>query len=159
MATPNLKSALDRPSSAVERPKPAPVGSYIGIIQGLPRYDKSTQKKTDFAEMTIKYATALEDVDMEALREWLTSKDGSTKALTDMVVKEKLYQTEGALFRIVDFLNHAGWENQEGGEDEDKSLREMLENSANRQIGFIIKHEAGDNGAVWARIDRTFRPE
>lgn len=46
----SFSSILDRAPSEIEKPKPMPVGSYITLLVGQPRIDKSTKKQTEFRE-------------------------------------------------------------------------------------------------------------
>ena len=64
---PNFSNILDKPATDVERPRPLPVGTYLTVIQGLPRYDKSSKKQTDFVEFTHQIVSALDDVDPDEL--------------------------------------------------------------------------------------------
>lgn len=161
MATPNLASALDRPASSVEKPKPCPQGSFAFIVSGMPRYDKSTKKQTPFVEFTLKFQSPMDDVDQDELAAWLTKGDGSTKSLQDMTTKVTLYETENSLWRIVQFLEHLGWDigtPENPGEDADKSLREMIEQSMNRSVGGFMKHETSDDGStMYSKFDRSFK--
>lgn len=161
MATPNLASALDRPAGSVEKPKPCPQGSYHFIVAGMPRYDKSSKKQTEFVEFTLKFQAPTEDVDQDELTAWLTKPDGSTKVLQEMTTKVTLYITENSLWRINQFLEHLGWDigtPENPGEDADKSLREMIEQSMNRSVGGFMKHEASDDGStVYSKFDKSFK--
>ncbi len=65
--SPNFGALLDKPASDVERPKPLPQGSYHCIVKGLPRFDKSSKKFTEFVEFTLQPTSAGEDVDEEDL--------------------------------------------------------------------------------------------
>ena len=59
-----FESILDRPSAEIDRTvKPLPVGSYVAIVQGQPRIDKSSKKQTEFSEYTMKLLEAKDDVD------------------------------------------------------------------------------------------------
>src|SRR5262245_54045316 len=93
-------SILDKPSASVERPKPMPVGTYLWIVQGLPRYDKSSVKKTEFVEFTLRPLQASEDVDLEAL--------DAVGGLDGKSTKATYYLTEDAVWRLKDFLDNCG---------------------------------------------------
>ena len=67
MNAPNFGALLDKPASEIERPKPLPQGGYICTVKGLPKFDKSSKKQTEFVEFTLQPVEAMEDVDQEAL--------------------------------------------------------------------------------------------
>ena len=76
---PQFASVLDMPASDIERPKPLPVGSYVCVVQGQPRIDKSAKKQTEFVEYTLKLLEALDDVDADGLEAVGGIKDKTTK--------------------------------------------------------------------------------
>ncbi len=148
MANPNFSSILDRPASEVERPKPLPVGTYLTTIQGLPRYDKSSKKQTDFVEFSHQLVAAMDDVDPEELEAagGLTLKDGTAKS-----IKNTYYLTEDAGWRLRKFLEDCGFDFEEI-----ESMREAVESTANREVYIQIRHEASQDGrSVYARIADT----
>lgn len=145
-AAANFASILDTPSNEVERPKPLPQGSYIAQVVGMPRYDKSSKKQTEFAEFTLQLLEAGEDVDPDELKDV-----GGLKGKT---IKATYYLTETALWRYKDFLDHCG------AGDEDATLRERGEAAAGCQVGIFINHEASQDGSsIFARVGKTFKPE
>ena len=147
-ATPSCGSILDRAPSEIEKPKPLPQGSYVTILVGQPRFDKSTKKQTEYAEFTHKILSAGEDVDEDDLKTYL----GEGKALKDVLIKNTYYLTEGATWRLKDFLGHCGID-----VDELDSLREGVEETPGKQVGIFINHEASQDGtSVFARIGKTF---
>lgn len=145
---PNFASVLDAPASELERPKPLPVGSYTGIIAGLPRFDKSKKKQTPFVEFTIKLTSAMDDVDPAELEQM--------GGLVDKTMKHTLYDTPDAGYRIKEFLlNDLGLEL-----DDSDSLRPLLDQTPNMPIGIAVIHEPSQDGqSVFARIGSTFRVE
>lgn len=153
MANPNFGALLDRAPTEIERPKPMPVGSYITIIQGTPRYDKSAKKQTEFVEFTHKFVSAGDDVDADELKEALTSPSGETKALNEVTMKNTFYLTENSLWRLKDFLEHCGFDVN----NPEASLRKMIEETTNSEVGVVVRHEASQDGqSIFARIDKTF---
>lgn len=140
-----FESILDRKSSDVEAPKPAPVGEYRVMVAGLPREDKSTKKQTPFIEFTLKFIEALDSVDEDALEEWL----GKDK-ITDRTIRHTLYLTEASLFRLVKFLDHL-----DAG-DEDMTLSQRIAESPNKEVIITIRHEPSEDGeTMFARIGST----
>lgn len=142
---PNFGALLDRAPSEVERPKPMPEGQYLWVVSGLPRYDKSSKKQTEFVEFTLKAVQAGTDVDQDELAEMGGIADKTTKAT--------FYLTEGSLWRLKEFLEHCGIE-------EGDSLRAMIEETMNCQVVGFIKHEASNDGeSVFARLGKTANAE
>lgn len=148
---PVFASVLDTPANLIEPPKAMPVGQYIFIVQGQPTEGKSRQKQTPFLEFTLKANEALDTVDSDQLEEWLTAKDGSKKRLQDATMKIQFYLTEGAGYRLNDFIGHCGVDN-----DSDASLRQLVPETAGCQVIGTVKHRFNDEGTVaFAYIDST----
>lgn len=144
MNKPNFSSILDRPASEIERPKPLPPGTYLTILQGLPRYDKSAKKQTEFIEFKHKITQAGEDVDEDALKE--------AGGLEDKTVNNTFYLTEDAAWRLRKFLEDCGFDFSDGS----VTLREAAEQSANSEVYITIGHEPSQDGqSVFARIKGT----
>lgn len=151
MSNANFSSILDRPASEIERPKPLPVGTFLTILQGMPRHDKSAKKATPFVEFTHKIISAGEDVSEDDLKTYLTNKDGSVKNLQDVTIKNTFYITEGSAFMLKDFLKNLDFD-----VESDESLRQQLDQTPGRQVYITIKHEASQDGqSVFARIGST----
>jgi hypothetical protein len=145
-------SLLDTPMSQISRPKPAPHGSYLGMTKGLPRYDKSTKKGTPFSEYTIQLLEALDDVDEDALKEWLTKPDGTVVPLKDKTMRLTFYHTPDSLWRLEKFLKDLGLE----AEDDDESIGDVEQKTPGRQCVIHVKHSPSDDGeTMFANIDKT----
>ena len=139
MAT--FESILDKPSSAIERPKPLPTGTYICIVKGMPRYDKSSQKQTPFVEFTLQPTTACDDVDADDLE--------AMGGFVNKTIKATYYLTEDSAWRLKDFLGHCQVE-------ESGTLRQMCEHTAGCEVYATIKHEASNDGqSVFAKLGST----
>lgn len=149
----SFSSILDRPSNTIERPKPLPVGTYLGMVKGLPREDVSAQKKTPFVEFTIQLLQAADDVSVEDLQNALTSKNtGEVRALSTCMQKATFYLTEDSIWRLQKFLSDLGLE------DEDASLRQLISSSPGCQVMVHLKHSASNDGeSVYANIEKTAR--
>lgn len=147
--TPNYASLLDAPASLDDRPKTQPQGSYLCIIKGLARYDKSSKKQTDFAEFTAQVLQAGPDVDEDDLAAWLTKADGSQVPITDKTIKLTYYLTENSIFMLNDFLDHCGT-------DDTKIRRERIEDTPNAEVVVYIRHVARQDGqGVRAEVAKT----
>lgn len=141
---PNFGALLDRAPTEVERPKPLPAGTYTCVVQGLPEYDKSSKKQTEFVRFTLKPLAAEADVDTEALAE--------LGGLGEKTITVTFYITENSLFRLKNFLGHLGFDTA----DPESSLREMCESATGRQVKAFIKHRASDDGeSIFAEVGGT----
>ncbi len=165
MSTGNFGAILDRAPKEVERPKSLPIGTYIWVVKGVPRYDKSAQKKTDFVEFTVVPQGPAQgtegnlDVDQEALDEVLTRKDGSKIAIQAKSQRLTYYITEDAVWRLKEFLKHLGHDTDDESE-EAPSLRQMCNESANRQFAGYVAHKPSEDGeTMYANITKTFALE
>lgn len=155
--TPNFESILDMPAADVERPKPLPVGTYNAIVQGLYEEGVSSQKKTPFVQFAFAIQSADEDVDEEDLDTYLSSKDGTKKSLSGVVLKNnstKFYTTPDSLFRLTDFLDHCGID-QDG-----KTIRQALSETPNCSVKITIGHVFSQDGeSIFAELKKTMRSE
>ena len=149
---PNFASVLDKPATEISRPKPLPAGTYLAVVEGLPRYDKSTKKQTDFVEFSLRISAAADDVDQEELSEvGLTLKDGTPRSM-----KATYYITEDAAWRLKKFLEDLGFDFDAEG----ISLRDACEASSNREVYITVGHEPSQDGqAIFARITGTAKVE
>ncbi|SRR6266436_8278964 len=140
----NFSSILDMPASEWKFPK-LPVGSYVGIVKGMPRYDKSTKKQTPFVEFQISLTEAMDDVDPDELEAFGPFGD-KTIPITFH------YETEGGANRLRNFLSNCGIDL------EDKPGKAAIEEAPGRTIVVEIKHEpSADGQSIYARIDGTAR--
>src|SRR5258706_4382755 len=138
----NFSSILDMPFTEWKFPK-LPVGSYVGIVKGMPRYDKSTKKQTPFVEFQIQLTEAMDDVDSDELEAFGPFGD-KTIPITFY------YETEGGANRLSAFLDNCGLEIT------GRQPREVIEEAPGRTIVVEIKHEPSQDGqSIYARIDGT----
>lgn len=143
-------SILDRAPADVEKPKPAPIGSYKTQIVGQPRFDKSSKKQTEFVEFTHKLISAGEDVDEDELKAYL-----GDRKLSEVTMKNTYYLTEASLWRLKEFLEHSGIDL-----DSVDSLREGIEATPGVEVGIFVNHEPSQDGeSFFARINKTFVAE
>jgi len=143
-------SILDRAPADVEKPKPAPIGSYKTTIVGQPRFDKSSKKQTEFVEFTHKLISAMDDVDEDELKAYL-----GDRKITEVTMKNTYYLTEASLWRLKEFLEHCGVDL-----DSMDSLREGIEATPGAEVGIFVNHEPAQDGeSFFARINKTFVAE
>jgi hypothetical protein len=146
-----MESILDTPSEHIERPKPLPQGSYITVVQGNPRFDKSSEQQTEFVEFTLKILQTEDDVDEDDLDKFLTNGDGSKKPLNEVTTRHTFYLTDRALYRLKDFTRHCGIDSNRG------TPRQWIAELPGCQVGIHVKHKPFTSGeGVSANIDRSF---
>ncbi len=159
MSQANFSSVLDKPSTDVGRPKPLPVGSYITVVQGLPKIDKSSKKQTEYSEYSLKVLQAGEDVDADDLDTALTKASGEKLNLLDKVIRITFYHTEDSLWRLKQFFEHLNIP-EEDDDGETLTMRQRMQLVPNRQVGVYVKHVASEDGeSVFANADKTFKVE
>lgn len=144
-ARPSFSPILGMKSSEAKAPPPMPVGTYVWVTKGLPRFDKSTKKGTPFAEFTVTCLGALDDVDQEAL--------AASGGFKDKVKTMTYYLTEKSAFMLRDFLvDDLGIDDDDG----DAELEKLIDQSAGKQFLGHIKHEPSQDGKrVYDNIDAT----
>lgn len=140
IGSPNFGALLAKAPSDVEKPKPLPIGTYLCVVQSLPKQDKSTKKGTEYVEYTLNVLQAADDVDAEAL-EALGGAAGKT-------IRATYYLTENSLWRLKEFLVALGMD-----EADYESLGAMVDDSVGKQLLVTLKHTASQDGqAVFAEI-------
>jgi hypothetical protein len=139
-------SVLDQKApDAPERPKPYPVGTYLGVVKGLPREDKSSKQQTPFVEFTLQFLQRGEDVDQEALNEVLKG-----EALGSKTMKLTFYTTDAAVWRLDKFLI------EDLKIPGSRGRRAMIAEAPGKQVLFSIKHETSQDGTqIFAKIGDT----
>ena len=147
---PDFNGLLDKPSEDFERPKPMPVGTYLGLIAKF-EYDKAkNDKKTPFVRFTIVPQEALPDVDEDALTAALNGEPLSTK-----LQRHELYITGDAMWRLGQFLvDHAGT-------DSGIPTREQIDQAVGKLVTFTIIHtpnKKDPEAPPYANIGVTGKP-
>lgn len=143
MSNPDFGALLNKAPTEIERPKPLPQGSYTCVVQGMPKFDKSTKKQTPYVEFSLKVLAAGDDVDQEAL--------AAMGGISDKVIRDTYYITENAAYRLDEFLVNCGFEL-----DGEATRQQMIESTPGRQIMVHIKHTASDDGqTVYANVGST----
>lgn len=152
MNQPNFTSILDKPADAIEAPKPLAVGNYLGIITAPHTEKKVGANETLFCSWPVKFVQPQADVDVAALTESLTSKDGTVKPLGDVKMNWDMALTENSAHIVVDWL-----ENVLGIDKTGKTLRQMLAETVGKQMICTVKHgmTKGQNPRVFASISDT----
>ena len=143
MNKPAFSPILKRPASEIKRPPPLPIGHYLWAVQGLPRFDKSSKKGTDFVEFNCKLLQPLDDVDPADL-EAAGGIGDRTKTLT-------FYLTEKSAYRLTEFMR-----DDLGIDGEGKSVEQMIDETPGRQFLAAIIHEPSRDGkGIYDNIGAT----
>ena len=152
-----FSSVLDTPSSQIDRTvKQLPPGTYTAMVVGQPRIDKSTKKGTEFSEYTMRIMEAHDDVDEDALEEYLTRSDGTKKLLQDCTIRNTYYHTEAAIGRLLTFFDHLDGLKPNDAKEVDDSPKQRMNEVAGKQCLIHIRHEPLLSGeGVIARIGST----
>jgi hypothetical protein len=147
MNAPNFSSILDESPSEVNAPLPVPQGVYLCVIQGTPRYDKSTKQQTPFVEFTLRPIAAEDDVDPEELE--------SVGGLEGKTFRATFYLTEDAIYRLDEFHSHCGIDLDDG-----QSRRHRNDAVVNAQVRAFIKHQPSQDGTrIFAQFSRSLPAE
>lgn len=145
-ASESFADILDMPATEVERPKPKPVGSYLWTVTGMPEHGESSKKKTPFVKFKLTAVQAFDDVDTKEL--------AAAGGVEGMVTSTTFYKTPDALWRLIDFLDHCGIE------ADGKTVRQMIDETPNCQVGGNIIHENSQDGTqTYSKFGTSFKPE
>lgn len=149
MSDANFTSILDKPAELLEAPKPIPVGTYLAIISGPGVMDKVGANQTDIVKYPVKLMAPQADVDVAALNEALSMKDGTTRTLGDIKLTWDMFLTEASAHIVRDTLR-----DKLGVDEAGRTLRQMLAEATGKQMYVSIKHglTKGDNPRVFATI-------
>lgn len=80
---------------------PVPVGSYLAMITGPHEMVISNQKKTNGVQFTLRLTQARDDVDQDALREYI---EASKQNLRDVQIKHTIWESPYFLQSLRDLL-------------------------------------------------------
>lgn len=151
MNAPNMKAILNRPSADAAPPKTFPAGTWLCTVKGLPRFDKSSKKKTDYAEFLLKPMQPQEDVDADALAEF---GDFSKKE-----IKATYYLTDASEFMLKEFLDNCGIPDVDE-DDEKLTHAQRIDLIPGAQVFVTIKHRASEDGTrMFAEVGGTAKVE
>lgn len=140
----NFADILKKRASDVEAPKPLPVGTYICLVTALPEFAKMGKNETDVANYTLRVIQAGEDVDPDAYRE-------ATKGRETVQIKHRFFLTEDAIYRLKNFLVDDLQIEEDG-----KTLGELIQESAGRQVRVSLKHRPSQDGTqIYSEVSGT----
>jgi hypothetical protein len=145
MSNPNFAAILDTPVSEIKRPPTPPAGPYLCIVDGIPAFDKSKQKQTDFVRFKLKPVQAMGDELQAAVA--ATGKNAS-----DFNFRTDFYLTEDAVYRLDIFLfEHLGIEMG-------TSRKQAISMAPGRQVIANVTHRASQDGqSIFAEVNSTAR--
>ena len=142
----NFADILDQPADAVKAPALLPPGTYSSVVVGLPESGSSSQKQTPFFRFTHRITGAHEDVNETDLEEAFPN------GLDGKEITNTFYLTENSAFMLVDFLKNCGIDT------EGKTIRAMVDEVPNAEVGIVVKHEPSQDGTrIFARVARTIK--
>ena len=130
----NFTDILNKRADEIERPKPLPVGTYLGMVQGAPEFGNIGKENTAVANFTIRLLQANDDVDREALAN-VGGLDGKT-------VRHRFFLTDAAMYRLKEFLV-----NDLQIEEGTSTLGQLVSEAAGRQVYLTIKHRPSQDGS------------
>ncbi|MBZ5653190.1 MAG: hypothetical protein LAO18_22220 [Acidobacteriia bacterium] len=133
MSTPNFGSVLDVPASEIKAPVALPAGPYLCVVQGLPKQDVSSKKKTEYLEYTL--------TPLQVMEEEMEAGVAELGGLTDKTIRATFYLSEKSVYRLKEFIEHCGVEIAEG-----EGLRGPSEAVVGCQVIAFLKHESSEDG-------------
>ena len=138
----DFSKILAKQATAIEKPKPLPIGEYIAINPKLPEFKGVGKQETPAAEFTLTILAATDTVDPDLLAEY-----GEVKGKS---IRYTQWLSENAEFRAKEELKNAF-----GIEEEGKSLGQMYNETINAQVLVSITHVPSDDGTeIYARAEK-----
>lgn len=141
--TANFANILSKPAADIERPKPLPVGQYLGIVMGMPEMKEIGQKNTPCAEFKIRVLSAGDDVDKTALAD--------AGGLENKTMTARFFLTDDSMYRLKEFLTE-----HLGIEEGKRTIGQLLSDAPNRQVYIQVAHRPSQDGQqIYAEIKST----
>ena len=138
----SFEEILNVDSSEIDRPKPAPAGTYDAMVDGLPEYGKSSKKQTPYIQWNIKLMTPKDDVSLDDLQ----AAGGIHNKYTRFTVW--LPNGKADRYKINDFCDKCGV--PQG------NLQDRVDQTPNCYIGIVLKHTILDDNNTVAEVKKTF---
>lgn len=132
MAT-DFAKILGKQTSAIEKPKPLPLGHYIFNNPALPKFIDIGKNATPCAEFGLIVLAPGDDVDAEQLAAY-----GEWKGKS---VRFRMFLTEASEYRTKEELSDVFGIDQEG-----KTLGQMFNETVNKQVVGEIGHRPSEDG-------------
>ena len=140
MSEVDFNSILDTNVEDIKQRPPLPVGTYAARIAKI-EPGKFGQKKTDGVEFTFVPYDAKEDVDAQKLQE--------REGLRDTSLRSVFWITPDAAPMLKNFLI-----DMVGLEGSGKTMRQLLAEAPNQQVGIVVTSGITKDGREFAQIDR-----
>jgi hypothetical protein len=145
-----FQDILNKPANQIEKPTPIPMGTYLFLVDGQPKFDKSPKQQTDFVEFQCRVLQPGQDVDVAAIQEF-ESKFGpinGRQMRLSFFDAWKLANKDGT-----GFLDHLGV-------DTTKALGEAISEAPGRQFYGTVTHKPSINQStgevnIYANITGT----
>lgn len=152
MAKVSFEDLLNQNVGSAPQPKPVPVGTYLGKIDGLPKIRPVNRKDgTIVGIVTINIALeeAGEDVDSDELEEaGGLVRNGKARTVRSDFWQDTDSGGQGWSWQLDAFLAGFGLENM--------SYTAAFQELVGRDVTVSIKHRADDNGRVFVDVDRVY---
>lgn len=156
MAAPSFSPILSMKGADIEKPRPLPVGTYLAVVQGQPKMDKSSKKQTPYVEFSMKLMQAMDDVDQDDLAHALTKPSGEKVLLTDKALRLTYYLTPDSAWRIKQFLKR----DLQIEDADSKDIGQQVSEAPGCQCIVTVKHRVSENGEdTFAEIGSTAKAE
>lgn len=142
----SFSDILNKSFDDIKFPK-IPVGTYVGVVKGLPRFDVSTKKQTPFAEVQIQLYQAMDDVDQDELEEFETESGPISEKTMPLTF---WYKSEGGMNRLKTFITNCGIDLK------GHTPTTALEATQGKTLLVEVKHVNSQDGqSQFAQIDGT----
>lgn len=129
----DFNKILTKQASAIEKPKPLPIGTYLCNNPQLPKFVGVGKNETPCAEFGLVVLSAGEDVDTDDLATFGKYQGKS--------IRHRIFLTEATEFRAKEELIE-----KFGIEEGDKTLGQLFNETINKQVYVKIKHRPSDDG-------------
>lgn len=129
----DFSKILSKQTSAIEKPKPLPIGTYICNNPQLPKFQGIGKNETPAATFNFVVLAPGEDVDMEQLQAY-----GEWKGKS---LRFNMFLTENSEYRTMEELTTVFGIEQEG-----KNLGQMFNETINKQVLVSIRHRPSEDG-------------
>jgi len=129
----NFANLLSKAATDIERPKPIPVGTYLGLVAGNFETKEIGKNKTPALEFKIKLMMAQPDVSQDDLL--------AAGGLENKFMTARFFLTDDSMYRLKEFLVNA-LDIPENG----RTIGQMLGDAPNKQVLVQVSHRPSDDG-------------
>jgi hypothetical protein len=130
---PDFESILDKPIGSIEAPAPKPVGTFVGVLMGVPEIQKIGKDEHQVVDFKVKLLSAEADVDADQLaaapplNEW------------PQFQLRRWANSEDAIYSLQEWLKNT-LDCTEG-----TPIRQALAETAGKQLKVTMKNRPGTN--------------